>query len=227
MVDNFAVVFDLDGLLLDSEPLWRRAEQEVFGAIGVSLTEDDCAQTTGLRLDAVVAHWHARHHWSGPSHEIIAERIVDRMVALIEAEAEPMPGALGAVERVAARRVPIALATSSPRRLITPALRRLGIEAAFRVASSADAHRFGKPHPAVYLDACDALGVDPLHAVAIEDSLHGVIAAKAARMRCVAVPAPEHRGDSRFAIADARIDGLDALDLDAIAAWFCSARTRS
>src|SRR5690606_22562849 len=78
-----AAIFDLDGLLIDSEPLWRAVEVEVFRGVGVPLTEEMCRQTTGLRVDAVVEWWHARHPWRAPAPAAVAARIVDRMVEAI------------------------------------------------------------------------------------------------------------------------------------------------
>lgn len=203
-----AVLFDMDGLLIDSEPLWRRAEVEVFGGLGVALTEADCAQTTGLRLDDVVAFWRARQPWRGPSDAAVADAIVDAMLARIAQEAEPMPGALAAVDAARAAGLPVAVATSSPRRLVPPCLEALGLTDKVAFWRSAQDEALGKPHPAVYLSAAAQLGLPPTACLAVEDSLTGLVAAKAARMPTAAVPAPEHRADPRFSLADWRLDSL-------------------
>ena len=87
-----AAIFDMDGLLIDSEPFWREVEIEVFGGVGVPLTEAMCHQTTGLRIDDVVAHWHRRHPWEDPSPAVVQERIVSRMVETIAARGEAKRG---------------------------------------------------------------------------------------------------------------------------------------
>jgi sugar-phosphatase len=203
-----AVVFDMDGVVVDSEPLWVAAEIEVFGAVGVALTVERCRETTGLRIDEAVDHWWQRHPWSGPTPAEVADAIVERVVALVRERSEPMPGVREAV--AAARALgPVALASSSSRRLIDAVLDRLGLD--FDVVHSAEDEAFGKPHPAIYLTTCERLGTAPFRTLAVEDSVNGVVAAKAARLACVAVPEPAQRGDRRFGIADAELDSLEAL----------------
>ena len=196
-----AVLFDMDGLLIDSEPLWVRAEIEVFGAAGLVLTPDDCAQTKGLRTDDVVAHW-----GFGAA---VEAALIDRVAALMAAEGVALPGVAQALAQ--AKGFPLALASSSPMRVITAALARLGLTDAFDVVQSAEKEPLGKPHPGVFLVTAARLGVSPLRCVVLEDSLNGVIAAKAARMTCIAVPPPEHRDDPRFSIADQRLGSLEEL----------------
>lgn len=213
-----AAIFDMDGLLIDSEPSWRRAEVACFGEVGLALTEDDCHATTGLRIDEVARHWHRRAPWEGPTPHEVAARIVDRMIAIVGAEGTAMPGAAAAVERCAAAGLRLALASSSPARLIDATLARLGLRDRFEVVVSAEHEALGKPHPAVFLTTAARLGVDAADCLVLEDSLHGVIAAKAARMTCVAVPDPSRRDDPRFALADRVLPSLAALDGPTLAA---------
>ncbi len=210
-----AAIFDLDGLLIDSEPLWRRAEIELFSAVGVALSDADCAETTGLRIDEVVAWRHRRSPWTGLPPAALAERIVDRVCELIAAEGAGKPGAAAAVARCAGAGLRLAVASSSPERLIHVALFRLGLASAFGHVVSAEHERYGKPHPAVLLSTAARLGVPPEGCLVLEDSLNGVIAAKAARMRCIAVPEVD---DPRFALADVRLSSLLALDAATLAA---------
>lgn len=209
-----AAIFDMDGLLIDSEPAWRRAEIAVFGEVGLTLTDAQCRETTGLRIDEVASFHFAREPWQGPGPRELAARIVDVMVDDVTARGAPMEGALEAIA-LTAERGPLALASSSPRRLIDATLARLGVGDRFAVITSAEDDRFGKPHPAVYLRAAEALGLAPTRCLVFEDSLNGVIAAKAARMRCVAVP---ETSDPRFAVADLTLASLTELPghLDAL-----------
>jgi sugar-phosphatase len=207
-----AAIFDMDGLLIDSEPLWRRTEVEVFATVGLTLTEAQCEATTGLRIDEVVAHWHARAPWTGTSCEAVVDGIVDRMVARVATEARALPGVAMAVEACAQAGLRLAVASSSPSRLIDATLRGLGIADRFELTVSAERERFGKPHPAVFLTTADALAVRPTECLVLEDSLNGVLAAKAARMTCVAVPSPTDRADPRFAIADRVLGSLTEVD---------------
>ncbi len=200
-----AAIFDMDGLLIDSEPLWRKAEVEVFGTVGLSLTEAECEATTGLRIDEVVAFRHAQRPWDDPPEPAIVARIVDRVIELVSARGMPLPGVEHAIARCRADGLRLALASSSPRRLIDATLARLGLANTFEVIASAEDDRLGKPHPAVFLRCAEMLGVPPTACLVLEDSLNGVIAAKAARMTCVAVP---EKPDPRFAIADRVLGSL-------------------
>jgi sugar-phosphatase len=208
-----AVIFDMDGLLVSSEPLWRRAEIEAFAEVGVTLTETLCLETTGLRIDQVVDHWQRRFGFTAKSHAAVRQDVLDRVASSIAREAEPLPGALAAVER-AARALPIALASSSPRSIIDAVLDRLSIRPLFRVIHSADEEAYGKPHPVVFLTTAEQLGAAAVDCLVFEDSFNGVLAAKAARMKCVAVPEQEQRGDPRFVIADWILPDLTVLDDD-------------
>ena len=171
-----------------------------------------CEATTGLRIDEVVAHWHAKMPWEGVGIHDVANRIVDRMIERVGEGGVAMPGAAEAVERCRDAGLRLAVASSSPARLIDATLARLGLGERFEVVVSAEQERFGKPHPAVFLTAADALGVAPTACLVLEDSLNGVLAAKAARTTCVAVPAASDRDDPRFAIADRVLRSLDELD---------------
>ncbi|MCK6502664.1 hexitol phosphatase HxpB [Myxococcota bacterium] len=208
---DLAAIFDLDGLLIDSEPIWVQAEVEVLGALGVPLVEADCARTTGLRIDEVVAWWSERHPWTGPGVPEVAERIVAVVERRMRAEGQPREGACEAVARLASFGPRLGLASSSPRRLIEVALDRLGLADAFEVVASGQDQPLGKPHPGVYLAAAAALGLPPTRCVAVEDSVNGLVAAAAARMACIVVPAPIHLGDPRLGLADLVLPGLPAL----------------
>jgi sugar-phosphatase len=208
-----AAIFDLDGLLIDSEPLWRRAEVEVFASVGLVLTEAECEVTTGLRVDEVVAYRHRERPWDPPCLDEVAERIVDRVIELVEAGGVAKPGGAHAVALCAEAGLRLALASSSHEILIHAALRRLGLAEHFELIVSAQHERWGKPHPAVFLTTAERLGVPPAACVVLEDSLNGLIAAKAARMRCLVVP---ERPDPRFVLADAILPSLEALDRAAL-----------
>jgi len=202
-----AVIFDMDGLLIDSEPLWHEAEKEIFATVGLHLSTQDCLGTTGLRVDEVVRFWNAPPE--------LAAQIVNRVIALVEQKGVAKPGVAEALGACAGR--VIGLASSSPSRLIAAVLQRLGIADRITVAHSAEHEARGKPHPDVYLTTARRLGVAPSACIAVEDSPTGVRAAKAAGMRCVAVPDALFADDPRFADADHVIDSL--LDLGTVLRW--------
>lgn len=209
-----AAIFDLDGLLVDSEPLWRRAEIEHFATVGLHLTDAECEETTGLRIDEVVALRHRQRPWEAPSVEEITARIVERMVSLLGEHAPAKPGGAHAVDVCARAGLRLAVASSSPLRLIEAALAGLGLRERFELVVSAEREPYGKPHPAVFLRTAEQLGIAPAACVVLEDSLHGLVAAKAARMSCVAVP---ERPDPRFVLADLVLPSLEALDAPSLA----------
>ncbi|MEZ4353228.1 MAG: hexitol phosphatase HxpB [Myxococcota bacterium] len=206
-----ALVFDMDGVLIDSEPLWRRAEIEIFAGVGLSITETDCYQTQGLRIDEAVGFWFARAPWSGPTPTEVAHTVVERMVELIRAEGVPMPGALESIEAARRGGWRLAVASSSSDRLIGTVLDRFDLARLFECTRSAEHEAHGKPHPDVYLAAARELALPTRACVAVEDSAHGVTSALAAGLRGVAVPPPETRDDPRFAAATMRLASLEAL----------------
>lgn len=216
--EDRAVIFDMDGVLIDSEPLWREAEIEVFGEAGLALTEADCRQTTGMRMDEVVEYWAQRQPLTGRSHPEIAAAVTHRVGELIRQRGQPMIGVQGAVEICRRRGYRLGLASSSPHDLIATVLDHFALQSAFEVVRSAETETFGKPHPAVYLSTAKALGVSPRRCIAIEDSVNGVVSALAASMFAVAVPADESRDDPRFAAAGFQLATLEALG-DAVDAF--------
>ena len=206
-----ACIFDMDGVLLDSEPFWRRAEREIFADLGIMLTEQDCVETMGIRIDEVVRYRFGQHPGSYPSVAETSQRIVSRVAELVESEGRPLPGVISALEFLQEQHLPLALASASSAQLITTTLRALQLEKYFPLWHSAEGEPYGKPHPAVYLATAAKLGAPPPQCLAIEDSLNGVIAAKAARMTCVAVPESAVAGLPQFSLADATLGSLAEL----------------
>ena len=214
------VIFDLDGVLIDSEPRWEAAEVEVFAEVGVRLDAADTASTTGLRVDEVVGHWLARRPWdvTAPNSSVgaVANAIVDAMVDHAQNGPIEIAGATGAVARLAAAGHRLAVCSSSPRRLIDASLLGLGLGDRFERVLSAEDGAAGNPHPACYLRAAALLGVRPGACVAIEDSVNGAVAAAAAGMRVVAVPAAAQADDPRFEFCDRVLPSLDRVDAETI-----------
>lgn len=206
-----AVIFDLDGVLVDSEPLWHEAELEVFRALGVPLTKAMCLETTGVRVDAVVRHWHARYPWQEPGLDDTTTRVVERVAALIRRRTTPMPHALAALDAVEQRALSLGLASSSPRVVIDAALARLSAASRFAAVRSAEGLARGKPDPEVYLLTCADLDVAPARAVAVEDSSSGLRAAHAAGMKVIAVPDPAAGPPDALGLADIVLADLGGL----------------
>jgi sugar-phosphatase len=203
-----ALIFDMDGVLVDSEPLWRMAEREVFADIGLELTDADCEMTMGTRSDEVIAYWFQRSPWTGPSPAEVEERLENRMRELLTERAVAMPGVHQAVAMARRLGLHIALASSSSPRLIEAVLAKLELEEVFEVARSAIHEARGKPHPGVFLSTARQLGVEPAECVVIEDSIAGVEAGRRAGMRVIAVP-PAHFFDRpEYKVADFKLRSL-------------------
>jgi sugar-phosphatase len=174
-----------------------------------------------LRTLDGVNYWYARYPWTVSSTREVAERITQRGLALIWEQGTPLPGAKEAVCQLARSGIPLALASSSEAGVIAAVLAKLDVTDSFQQVHSAEHELYGKPPPAVYLTAAKRLGVPPEACLDVEDTVTGVVAAKAARMTCVAVPAPEVNDDRRFGLADAVLPSLTHLNadlLDALAA---------
>lgn len=203
-----AVIFDMDGLLVDSEPLWKEAEVRIFKSVGVPLTIAMTDQTTGLRTDEVVAYWHRQHPWKTPSQKEISQQIDAEVLALIKEKGVAKSGAREVIQLCESLDLPMAIASSSASTIIHAVVERLGIGHKLTILHSAEFEQFGKPHPGVYMSAAEKLGVQPHDCLAFEDSVNGVISAKAAKMRCIAVPPPELRDDKRYGVADLTVNSL-------------------
>ena len=206
------MIFDLDGLLIDSEPFWRQAEIEVFGSLGLELTETDVRQTMGLRIDDAVRHWWDRFPWSGMTEVEVEQAVTARVAQLIGQSGEPMPGALESLSLCAGLSLPVAVCSGSYAMVIEAALIRLGIASDVSVWHSAEWEPLGKPHPGSYLSTAAKLGVDPTCCLAVEDSFNGAISAKSARMRVVVVPEPDALGSPRWGFCDALLPSLTRFD---------------
>ncbi|HEY0960951.1 MAG TPA: hexitol phosphatase HxpB [Pseudomonadales bacterium] len=203
-----AAIFDMDGLLIDSEPLWHKAEIAVFATVGLHLTTDQCRETTGVRIDEVVRIRHRQKPWHGKSIELVESEIVAEVERLTLSEGAAMPGVYALLEHFASAGVRMAVASSSPAPMIEAVVNHLGIARYFETLCSAADEEHGKPHPAVYLSAARALRVEPGHCLAFEDSIPGVQAAHAAGMTVIAVPDAHHFARPEYGIAAQKLKSL-------------------
>ncbi|WP_058909799.1 hexitol phosphatase HxpB [Entomohabitans teleogrylli] len=204
-----AAIFDMDGLLIDSEPLWDEAELEIIASLGVDISRrGEMTDALGLRIDMVVDMWYALQPWQGPSKAEVTGRIINRAIELVEEKRPILPGVREAVALCKARGLKVGLASASPMRMLEQVLQMLGLREQFDALASAEHLPYSKPHPQVYLDAAAKLGVNPLQCVTLEDSINGMVATKAARMRSIVVPAAENRADPRWTLADVQLPSL-------------------
>ncbi len=202
-----ATLFDMDGLLIDSEVLWHRAEVEIFVSLGVPISEDEDRKTKGMFVAEVVSYWYQHYPWRGASTDEVVARLLDRVGDLVESRGRLLPGAIRALD-LAAERGPVALASSTPYALIERCLAHFDLGTRFASVNSAETEPFGKPHPGVFLSSAANLKVPPTSCLVFEDSSAGVLAAKAGRMSVVAVPTPLDRGLPAFGLADLVLESL-------------------
>jgi mannitol-1-/sugar-/sorbitol-6-/2-deoxyglucose-6-phosphatase len=202
------VIFDMDGLLIDSEPLWNIAADEIFAAYGFSLSTAQYSITTGLRTKEFIEYWF--QHFKIPMQNAAQaeNEVVQKVIDLVMQKGKPMPGLQYIFNFFIAKKFKIGLASSSPLSLINEVVQMLGIQTHLHHVSSAAELPFGKPHPQVYLDCAKALNAHPSNCLCFEDSFYGMIAAKAARMKCVVVPSKEDFKQLRWAAADAKMASL-------------------
>lgn len=201
-----AIIFDMDGLIIDSEPFWRRAEIAVFKTVGIALTEEDCRETMGYRLNEVVDLWHARKPWTSPSKEKIEEQILTYVQNLIATEGVALKGVVETLAMAKKLNLKTAIASSSAMNLIRTTVKRLNLESQFDVLQSAEYEDYGKPHPSVFIHTAEKLAVRRENCLVLEDSFHGMIAALAAKMKVITVP---EESESRFNAAHLTLDYLD------------------
>lgn len=203
-----ATIFDFDGVIIDSEPLWVEAEMNVFRSVGVELSPALCRQTTGLSTPDTVQYWYNVYRWTGKSTFQLYKEILESMQGLILERANLKDGFLDVLQLFVDKKLPIAVSSSSPLKLITTALKKFHLFEYFKIISSAENEEMGKPHPALYIGAARKLGIDPVYCLAFEDSFNGAIAAKAARMKLVTVPDSFDFASTRFDFSDLKIASL-------------------
>jgi HAD superfamily hydrolase (TIGR01509 family) len=210
-----AVVFDLDGLLIETEEIWDEVREALVRERGGRWT--DRAQRDMMGMSST--EWSQYLHETLGLHESPDELnrlVVERMAERYREQLPLLPGAVDAVRRVAAR-WPLAVASSSNRPLIDLVLELSGLASLFQATVSSEEVARGKPAPDVYLEAARRLGVEPERAAAIEDSESGIGSAKAAGMRVVAIPNRSFRpGEEALAFADVVLDSLAELTPAAI-----------
>ena len=206
-----AVIYDMDGVIIDSEPLWREALIHCFNKVGFDFTQDKCRVTQGMRLIEVVEYWYAQQPWEGKSIEKVEQNILTKVTELISEKGTAMEGVHESISLFKAKGYKIALASSSASSLINVVLDKLNIRDQFEVVNSAEFLKLGKPHPEVFIKTAEDLNVPAINCLVIEDSFHGVLAAKAAVMQVIAVPEEKYHNDPRFSIAEYNLKSLKEL----------------
>jgi beta-phosphoglucomutase-like phosphatase (HAD superfamily) len=209
-------IFDMDGLLIDSEPLWYESALESMKRFGVHINQDEYYQTTGLRTKEFLQHWFSVFNID---HIHISETELDitqRVIEKVGTRGVSMDGVAEAIALVQQMGLKIGLASSSPMALIEAVLEKINLKDFFTASTSAEFLPFGKPHPQVFIDCANALQSKPIECICFEDSFNGLIAAKAARMKCILVPHPEQFSEDKWNIADLKLSSLLSLNQDSL-----------
>ncbi len=195
------VIFDMDGLLIDSEPLWAQAELSVLTSHGVSPEVHDRTLTTHLRIHEVAQYWIDRCGLSARAIEIV-DSVTEEMKRIVGQDAVLMDGAQELLNCIDASSLHTCIASTAPLEIVDAVVNALGVGHYFDAVFSTDSCAYGKPHPEIILKVLQYFGVKPEDAIIFEDSINGVIATKAARATCIAIPSNEDYHDPRYAIAD-------------------------
>lgn len=202
------VIFDMDGLLIDSEPIWEKATNKVFESLHIKLSPEQYHVTTGLRTNEFLQHWFSFFKID----ESLLQKTEDEIVALVIDEVKAtqplLPGVNYIIDFFKKRNFKVGLATSSPPILIDAVLQTFALQNSFDAVASANFCNYGKPNPEVYLLCAKQLQVNPAQCVCFEDSINGMIAAKAAKMKCVVVPYPNMAKDLRWSLANLQLSSL-------------------
>lgn len=208
-----AVIFDMDGVLIDSEPMWKEAEKQIFSAVGVGVSDSLSAYTASMTTREVTEFWYSHFPWSDKSLEQVENEVVERVNFLISEKGKPMEGVKEILDFFQHQNLKIGLSTNAPFKLISVVLNKLDIAHYFHAISSAEHEARGKPHPAVYLSTANKLNVDPSRCIAFEDSVSGIMAAKAANIKTIAVPSDLEFTDDKFEISDFKLRRLSDFTL--------------
>jgi HAD superfamily hydrolase (TIGR01509 family) len=212
-----AVVFDLDGVLVDSEPVWEQVRRGLVAERGGHWAPDAQRRLMGMSTQEW-ARYLSEDLGVGLPPEQVAELVIDRMAARYTEQLPLLPGAAEAVHRMGAR-WPLGVASSSSPRLIETVLRAAGLRSCFQVVMSTEQVAHGKPAPDIYLAVTGELGCPPSDCAAVEDSSNGLRSAAGAGLRVIAVPQPQYPPDpDALAQASLVLVGLAGLTADAVAA---------
>jgi HAD superfamily hydrolase (TIGR01509 family) len=209
-----AVIFDMDGVMIDSEPLWEKTERILLGGKGIEYNPIYRDKIVGLNQNDSGSLLRETFNLLETVEEIIAGRI-EILLGLYEKELGLVPGLLPLLRGLRESGLPLALASSSPLRVINFVLDKFSLNEFFSVVVSGDLIELGKPNPDIYLYTANNLGVKPRECVVIEDSINGVKSAKSAGMVCIAVP-DKRLSQKEFQIADLIVDSLDEISLEMI-----------
>nr|WP_315030263.1 hexitol phosphatase HxpB [uncultured Chryseobacterium sp.] len=180
-----AVIFDMDGVLVDSEGFWAKAEKEVFSSYGVQVTPELAAKTQYLTTREVTEFWYERFPWENLDVASVEQKVISKVIEYIKSEDCTMSGIQGFIKELKTKNYKIGLATNAPLQVADAVLEKLQIRDLFDTVHSSELELYGKPHPAVYLTSANNMDISPDSCIAVEDSYSGLQAAKSAGMKTI------------------------------------------
>lgn len=199
----------MDGLLIDSEPLWQEAANEIFNKKGIYLSQEEYETSTGLRTFEFLEHWFTIFNLDKKEIPNLEIEIVNSVIEKVKTKGIILPGVDYIFDFFEERNFKIGLASSSPLSLIHAVVDLLGIKNRLQNITSAQGLAYGKPHPEVFLNCAKELNSNPQNCICFEDSLNGLIAAKAAKMKCVIIPVAHQSHENKWCIADLQLKSLE------------------
>ncbi|MBD3633725.1 MAG: hexitol phosphatase HxpB [Methylophaga sp.] len=209
-----AVIFDMDGLLIDSESMWKSAEEQVFSALGVEVSDQLASLTASMTTREVTEFWFSRFPWQNRSLESVEKEVIERVGVLIQQDGIAKRGVLQIIKMLKQHACKIGLATNAPESLVPLVLEKLEIADYFDCTVSSSEVDQGKPKPDVYLLALDKLGVSATETLAFEDSPSGLKAATAAKIRTIVVPSIQDFEEADFEEAELKIRHLEEFNAE-------------
>ena len=212
MRNKKAIIFDMDGVLIDSEKYWKQAEYEVFTSLGVTVTDEYAEKTKSMTTSEVTEFWYNKYPWKNKDLNAVEQMVISRVIEFIETENCQINGVKPFIEKLKTNNYKIGLATNSPHRIIPVVLKKLDILHLFDSALSAEFEKKGKPDPAIYLNIAEKLDTEPEDCIVIEDSYTGMLAAKNAGMTVIAFT--NGNKEIAFEIADYTIDKFEKNEIE-------------
>ncbi|MDQ0209197.1 HAD family hydrolase [Alkalicoccobacillus murimartini] len=208
-----AFIFDMDGVIINSEPHHIEVEIETAARFGATITEEDLSKYMGMVSPEMWSSVKSEHGLTAELEEILDHQIAEKLKRLKESDLEPIKGIPGLMQRLSEKGIPMAVASSSPRIYIEAVLEKFGISDQFVSIISGEEVNQGKPAPDIYLETAQVLGVEPKECVVLEDSYNGVRSAKAAGMTCIGYLAPD-AGSQDLGQADTIVRSIEDIQLD-------------
>lgn len=206
-----AVIFDMDGTLIDSQPIWYQVSMNFFQQNGFPVTMEDMVKLTGSPVGRLVDYVVQTYGEKGKKRSQLTSELMDNAVAEILAAKPLMPNVEPTLAFLQQHDIKMAVASASPRYMLQGIVESCGIAKYFDYLASAEELDYNKPHPQVYLHAAQKLGVDKENCLAVEDSVLGMIAGKAASMKTVVIPAAMEWDDVRWSLADIKLENIQDL----------------